>query len=123
MTHEHAMFFNSLMNHQHSMLFNNFWIVPLVVMSFCLSVLFMKRYLKFKKLPSQIQNHEPYKPTEEISDEVWKAGQNALENLDWEIRFLEKQIGDTNDPKEREKAELELKRKREEYHNVVERLK
>ena len=57
-----------------------------------------------------------------IPEELKRAGQQTLDNLDWEIRFLEKQGLEVSDPKERKKIEGELRSKREEYFTIVERL-
>ena len=57
-----------------------------------------------------------------IPEELKRAGQQTLDNLDWDIRFLEKQCFEVSDPKERKNLEEKLRRKREEYHSVVERL-
>ena len=57
-----------------------------------------------------------------IPEELKKAGQQILDNLDWDIRFLEKQCLDVSDPKERKNLEEALRSKREEYHSVLERL-
>ena len=61
-------------------------------------------------------------PSGKIPEELKEAGQQVLENLDWEIRFLEKQRVEVENPQEREKIEAELKRKREEYQATVDRL-
>ena len=45
-----------------------------------------------------------------------------LENLDWEIRLLEKQRIEATDSKERRKIEENITRKKEEYRTTVERL-
>ena len=60
--------------------------------------------------------------SERIPEELKRAGQQIVDNLDWEIRFLEQQCSEVSDPKERKKIEGELRRKREEYHSVVKRL-
>ncbi|MCF6335817.1 MAG: hypothetical protein L3J12_08755 [Spirochaetales bacterium] len=57
-----------------------------------------------------------------IPEEIRQAGQDVLDNLDWEIRLLEKQRLDTDNRKEKEKIELELKGKKADYRSVIERL-
>ena len=57
-----------------------------------------------------------------IPEELKRAGQQIVDNLDWEIRFLEQQRFEVSDPKERENLEEELKSKQEEYHSVIDRL-
>jgi hypothetical protein len=57
-----------------------------------------------------------------IPEELKKAGQQIVDNLDWDIRLLEKQCLDVSDPKERKNLEEELRSKREEYRSVIDRL-
>ncbi len=57
-----------------------------------------------------------------MPEEILQAGQDVLENLDWEIRFLEKQRLSTHEPEELAKIEADLKRKKADYRAVVERL-
>jgi len=68
-----------------------------------------------QKLPARI-------PSAKIPEELKKTGQQVLEHLDWEIRFLENQYLGVENPKERKNIQEELRRKREEYQEVVDRL-
>ena len=110
------------------MSFNFFWIIPLV----CIGV-FVIRKLLFKgrdqqgekdaSLPQNGNRSSFNKSTSaQIPEELKQAGRQVLENLDWEIRLLEKQRLEATDSKERQEIEENLTRKKEEYRATVERL-
>ncbi len=113
----------------HGMFFRFFWIFPLV----CIAIFLIRTFLvkrrrlsdsaKVSSLPEKEKQTPSGKiPSGTIPEELKQAGQQVLENLDWEIRFLEKQLLETENSKERQEIEEKLKRKREEYHATVDRL-
>ena len=116
------------MMHEPWMFFRFFWIFPLVGMGIFLILVFLvvRRLLgsaKQSSLPEQEQHRPSQKlPSGKIPEELKEAGQQVLENLDWEIRLLEKQRVEVENPKERKNIEEELRRKREEYQATVDRL-
>lgn len=117
------------MMHGPWMSFRFFWIFPLVFLVIFLIRTFLgkRRRLsdsaKVSSLPEKEKQAPSGKiPSGKIPEELKEAGQQVLENLDWEIRFLEKQRLEVETPKEQKKIEAELKRKREEYQATVDRL-
>lgn len=109
------------------MSFSFFWIVPLVCIGF-----FVIRKFVFKGRAQQgdrnalsgKENPPSFSKSTSanIPEELKQAGQQVLENLDWEIRLLEKQRIEATDSKERRKIEENITRKKEEYRTTVERL-
>ncbi len=105
-----------------------FGIFPLVGMGIFLIVVFLiiRRVLgpaKQSSFPEQQQQRPSQKiPPGKIPKELKEAGLQVLETLDWEIRFLEKQRLEEENPAAREKIEAELQHKREEYQTTVDRL-
>jgi hypothetical protein len=57
-----------------------------------------------------------------IPEALKQAGQQVLENLDWEIRLLERQQTIVSDSKERQALKQELQQKRVEYQATIDRL-
>jgi len=110
------------------MFFRFGWIFPLVGMGIVLILAFLiaRRLLgpaKHSSFPKQEQQRPSQKlPSGRIPKELKEAGLQVLEHLDWEIRFLEKQRIEAEEPTERKKIEAELQRKREEYQATVDRL-
>lgn len=110
------------------MFFKFFWIFPLVLIGFFLIIVFLiARHLLGSAKKSTFPGTEKQKPSREVfSDKIPKelkeAGRQVLENLEWEIQFLERQRLEVEDPRERKKIEEELRRKREEYQTTVDRL-
>ena len=111
--------------YEHEMFFSHFRFFPLI--PFLWMVFFMGRYFlrpaRRWSLP-EMKSHKlsPKISSGKIPEELKKAGQQILDNLDWDIRFLEKHCLEVSDPKERKNLEETLRSKREEYHSVVERL-
>ena len=117
-----------------AMVFSHFPIFPLI--AFLWMVFFMGRCFlrparrrffpkpgKWRAFPeTTAQNLSAKISAERIPDELKRAGQQIADNLDWEIRFLEQQCSGLSDPKERKTIEEDLRRKREEYVTIVERL-
>ena len=104
---------------------NLFWIVPLLCMGFVVVMrLLRSRDSRTRQsIPEkETQPSVEKTPSAQIPEELKKAGQQVLENLDWEIRLLEKQLLDVKDRKERQQIEKNLKRKKEEHKTTVERL-
>lgn len=116
------------MMHGPWMFFKFFGIFPLVGIGILLALGFLvaRRFLgsaKQSSLPEQGQQRPSQKmPSANIPEELKQAGQQVLENLDWEIRFLEKQRLEVDSPEERRDIEAELRRKRDEYQATIERL-
>ncbi|MCI0528323.1 MAG: hypothetical protein L0Y56_12860, partial [Nitrospira sp.] len=111
------------------MFFKLSWIFPLVVIGFFLIMAFLvaRRLWGPAEVSSFLKKEKRRKlskeaPSDKIPQALKEAGWQVLENLDWEIRFLEKQCLEVEDPKERKKIQVELKRKREEYRATVDRL-
>jgi len=107
------------------MFFSHFHFFPL--MGFLWMFFFIRRRVfrqaKRWSLPEKTPRKLSAKiPPGRIPEELKKAGQQTLDSLDWEIRFLEKQRFEVSDPKERKNLEEELRSKREEYHSVIDRL-
>ena len=97
---------------------NFFWIVPLICMG-CFAV--VRIILKNRNRPIDKQAQPVGKNAAQIPEELKKAGQQVLDNLDWEIRLLEKQRIEATDDKRKE-IEANLKRKKEEYQATIDRL-
>lgn len=107
-----------------------FWIIPLLL----LGIFFLRTWLKKRELSGSVNQKSSFSTAEtqksvagkelsgRIPEELKRAGQQVLENLDWEIRFLEKQRLEVTDVKERQEIDEKLTQKREEYHTTVERL-
>ena len=80
----------------------------------------------FAKMPTfserESQTFAKKRSSGQIPEELKQAGQQVLEGLDWEIRFLEQQFSEASDSKERKDLEEALRSKREEYHSVIDRL-
>ena len=116
------------MMHGPWMFFRFFWIFPLVlIVIFLIRTLVKRRRLsdsaKVSSLPEKEKETPSGKiPSGKIPEELKEAGRQVLENLDWEIRFLEKQRVEVENPQEKKKIEADLKRKREEYQATVDRL-
>ena len=118
----------------HEMFFSHFRFFPLI--PFLWMVFFMGRCfvkpVKWWSFPKPVkwwsfpettpQNLSAKTSSGRIPEELKRAGQQIVDNLDWEIRFLEQQRSEVSNPKERKNLEEELRSKREEYHSVVERL-
>ncbi len=110
------------------MFFKFFWIFPIAGMGIFLLLLFLvvRRVLgpaRRSSLPKQEQQPlSGRKFSGKIPEELKEAGVRVLENLDWEIRFLEKQRIEAQTPEERQNIEAKLTRKREEYQATVDRL-
>jgi len=111
------------------MFFRFFWIFPLafIVIFLIRTFLVKRRRLSDSAKVSSLPEKEKQTPSRKVSSgtipkELKQAGQQVLENLDWEIRFLEKQLLEMENPKERQEIEEKLKHKREEYHATVDRL-
>ena len=105
------------------MIFKMFWIFPLLgMLVFLLLAYFIFKHLFGGPLGSPPLERKPPQRRGKVPEELKKAGREILDNLDWDIRLLEKRRLDEDDPVEYEKIELELKRKKEEYQTVVERL-
>lgn len=110
--------------HGHGMFFGMFWLVPLVGIGILLfGGLWAFKYVlgagKQSFLPGK---NSSKKPSGTIPKELKEAGQQILENLEWEIRFLEKQRIETEEPQEREEIEKLLRQKKQEYQATVDRL-
>ncbi len=103
--------------------FGLFWIFPLLGFSAFLLVLFLRgrSSSSARSHSHQVENRKTGEQRK-IPEEIRQAGKDVLDNLDWEIRLLEKQRLDTESSKEREKIEVELKDKKNQYRTVVERL-
>ena len=118
----------------HAMFFSHFPIFPLI--AFLWMMFFMRRFflkpVKWRSFPKSVkwrsfpettlQNPSVKIPSGRIPEELKRAGQQIVDNLDWDIRFLEKQCLEVSDPKERKDLEEVLRSKREEYHSVIDRL-
>ena len=109
--------------------FRFFWIFPLLFLAiFLIRTFLVKRRrlsgsAKVSSLPEKEEQTSSGKiPSGKIPEELKEAGRQVLENLDWEIRFLEKQRVEVENPQEKKKIEADLKRKREEYQATVDRL-
>ena len=109
----------------HEMFFSHFRFFPLIPflwMVFLMGRWFLRPARRWF-LPEKKSQKLPTKSSlGKIPEELKKAGQQVLDNLDWDIRFLEKQSLEVSDPKERKKLEVNLRSKREEYFTIVERL-
>jgi len=113
--------------HDGFMFFNLFWLVLLLAVGILagLAGIAIKRLSGSPRTTSLSENSPlPGKaPTGgKLPEEFKKSGAQILEQLDWDIRFLEKQRLEANVPAERRRLDEELKVKREEYQTVVERL-
>lgn len=71
------------------------------------------------KQEPELKEPKEYK---ELPKEMLEAAREVLDKLDWEIRLLERQRLDTGSAEERSKIDLELKKKKDEYRAVVEKL-
>ena len=76
------------------------------------------RYVEDSQYSVEAEPEDPKK----VPEEMLKAAREVLDKLDWEIRLLERQRFDADSSEEKEKIELEIKRKKDEYRAVVERL-
>ncbi len=104
-------------------LFGFFWIFPFLGFAAFLVMMFLRgRHSSSSHRDSHYFEKKHTKVQREIPAEMLKAGRDVLDNLDWEIRLLEKQRLDANSSKEKEKIELELKGKKADYRAVIERL-
>ena len=106
--------------------FNFFWIIPAAVVGlFFIRKFLIRRRLRGERETSLLRNeNQPAfkkKSSAQIPEELKAAGRQVLDNLDWEIRMLEKQRLETTDSKVRKDIEKDLKRKKEEHSATVER--
>ncbi len=76
------------------------------------------RYVEDSRYSGEPERKAPKK----VPEEMLKAAREVLDKLDWEIRLLERQRLDADSLEEREKIELDIKQKKDEYRAVVERL-
>jgi hypothetical protein len=112
----------------HGMPFRFFWIIPLAFLAIFLIRTFLFKRGKLRSAQESTLPKEDHQTTSKktlsgpIPDELRQAGQQVLENLDWEIRLLEKQRLEAADTQARQEIEEKLKRKREEYHATADRL-
>ena len=60
--------------------------------------------------------------SKQIPEELKQAGQQVLDNLDWDIQLLEKELATVTDTKKRREIEADLQQKRNEYQATVARL-
>jgi len=109
----------------HEMFFSHFHFFPLI--PFLLMVFFIGRRIfrppKMRSFPVPTRRKLSAKISSgKIPEELKRAGQQIVDSLDWEIRFLEKQRFELSDPKEQKNLEEELRSKQEEYHSVIDRL-
>lgn len=105
-----------------------FWIIPLMFFGFFL----LRTFLQRRSLSGRTQEHtlSAQKPqtadektvSDKVPEALKEAGLQVLEQLDWDIRFLEKQRLETEDSKERQALDEQLQQKRDEYHATVKRL-
>lgn len=58
----------------------------------------------------------------QIPEELKQAGQQVLDNLDWDIQLLGKELETVTETKKRRAIEAELQQKRNEYRATVARL-
>lgn len=58
----------------------------------------------------------------QIPEELERAGQQVLDNLNWDIQLLEKELATVTDTKKRREIEAELQQKRNEHQATVARL-
>jgi biopolymer transport protein ExbD len=114
--------------------FKFFWMMPMGFFVIFLGLtIFLVRKLLLKKgtlhplLESSSLNNNDRPSSvntssEQIPDSLKQAGQQVLENLDWDIRLLEKQFSAETDTSKKQEIEVELKRKKVEYQTTVARL-
>jgi hypothetical protein len=60
-------------------------------------------------------------PTQ-VPEELQQAGKQVIDNLDWDIQLLEKELTTATDTKKSREIEAELQQKRNEYQTTVDRL-
>ena len=60
--------------------------------------------------------------SKQIPEELKQAGQQVIDNLDWDIQLLEKELATVTDTKKRREIEAELQQKQNEYQATVARL-
>jgi hypothetical protein len=83
----------------------------------------LKSLLETSGIPDQntCSTSTEVSPTQ-IPEELKQAGQQVLDNLDWDIQLLEKELTTVTDTKKRQKIEANLQQKRGEYQATIERL-
>jgi hypothetical protein len=105
-----------------------FWLIPIIWMiMFFVRALRSKQYgsgcVWMRAFPQSKPSPHPKETSQHAIPEALKqAGQQVLENLDWEIRLLERQQTIVSDSKERQALKQELQQKRVEYQATIDRL-
>ena len=102
--------------------FRFFPLIPFLWMFFLIGGRVLRSSRSWRLPERGSQKLSPKISSGNVPEDLQKAGQQILDNLDWDIRFLERQCLEVTDPNERKKLEVELRAKREEYFTVVERL-
>lgn len=116
------------MMHGPWMLGRFFWIVPLLFFGLFLLRAFLARRKISGRTPQHTLPTQKLHTVDEktvsgkVPEALKEAGLQVLEQLDWDIRFLEKQRLETKDPQERQALDKQLQQKRDDYHATVKRL-
>lgn len=59
--------------------------------------------------------------TTEVPEELRRKAQEMLEQIDWDIRLLEKQIETEKDKKKRKRLQREIEEKRQQYKSIADK--
>lgn len=106
-----------------------FWIFPLIVLVILVILAYvMKRALQNHNSQTSSEESRWKKnskagqfSTVEVPEELRTKAKQMMEEIDWDIRFLEKQLETEKDKEERKRLQREIEKKRRQYRSIVDR--